>query len=74
MTTAYACLTLEFYLEFATVVAGSYDIQNPDEQIQILGITKVEPHEDFVLNTLENDICVITLNDSLTLDDQLYDL
>ncbi len=52
-------------------MAGSYDIQNPDEQIQILGITKVEPHEDFDLNTLENDICVITLNDSLTLDDQL---
>ena len=71
MTTAYGCLYVEPYLDFAEIVAGSYDPLNPDEHEQRIGISKVEKHEDFNVDTLENDICIITLASDITLQDGL---
>ena len=71
MTTAYGCSYVEPYLDFAEIVAGGYDPLDPDEHVQHINISKVEKHEDFNVDTLENDICIITLASDIILDEGL---
>ena len=46
-----------------------YELQNIDEATQVVGISNVQVHEDYDSNTLINDICLVTLDSQVQVND-----
>ena len=48
---------------------GIYELENIDEATQVVGISNVQVHEDYDSNTLINDICLVTLDSQVQVND-----
>ena len=67
MTTANCCQFIG--RSEVQVFVGIYELENIDEATQVVGISNVQVHEDFDSNTLINDICLVTLDSQVQVND-----
>ena len=67
MTTANCCQFIG--RSEVQVFVGIYELENIDEATQVVGISNVQVHEDYESNTLINDICLVTLDSQVQVND-----
>ena len=67
MTTANCCQFIG--RSEVQVFVGIYELENIDEATQVVGNSNVQVHEDYDSNTLINDICLVTLDSQVQVND-----
>lgn len=67
VTTANCCQMLP--IQEVQVFAGLYELQNIDEATQVVAISNVQVHGDYDSQTLTNDICLLTLDTQVQVND-----
>ena len=67
MTTANCCQFIG--RSEVQVFVGIYELESIDEATQVVGISNVQVHEDYDSNTLINDICLVTLDSQVQVND-----
>ena len=67
MTTANCCQFIG--RSEVQVFVGIYELENIDEATQVVGISNVQVHEEYDSNTLINDICLVTLESQVQVND-----
>ena len=67
MTTANCCQFIG--RSEVQVFVGIYELENIDEATQVVGISNVQAHDDYDSNTLINDICLVTLDSQVQVND-----